>query len=122
MDEPTLGLDARAAAFVMRSVRITVESGRTVVCSILQPSVVIFEAFDELLLMKSGGHVIFSGTLGHNSHKIIDYFDEVPGVPNITEKFHPATWILEVGSVASEVRLGIDFSEYYNSSPLHQLA
>lgn len=48
MDEPTSGLDARAAAIVMRTVRNTVDTGRTVVCTIHQPSIDIFEAFDEV--------------------------------------------------------------------------
>ncbi|KAF5932025.1 hypothetical protein HYC85_028196 [Camellia sinensis] len=47
MDEPTSSLDARAAAIVMRTVRNTVDTGRTVVCTIHQPSIGIFEAFDE---------------------------------------------------------------------------
>ncbi|KAL6006088.1 ABC transporter G member 42 [Asimina triloba] len=101
MDEPTSGLDARAAAIVMRTVRNTVDTGRTVVCTIHQPSIDIFEAFDELLLMKRGGQAI-------------------PGVPKIKEKYNPATWMLEASSVAAEVRLGMDFAEYYQSSPLHQ--
>ena len=50
MDEPTSGLDARAAAIVMRTVRNTVDTGRTVVCTIHQPSIDIFEAFDEVLV------------------------------------------------------------------------
>jgi ABC-type ATPase involved in cell division len=50
MDEPTSGLDARAAAIVMRTVRNTVDTGRTVVCTIHQPSIDIFEAFDEASL------------------------------------------------------------------------
>lgn len=51
MDEPTSGLDARAAAIVMRTVRNTVDTGRTVVCTIHQPSIDIFEAFDEVSLL-----------------------------------------------------------------------
>jgi ABC-type multidrug transport system ATPase subunit len=50
MDEPTSGLDARAAAIVMRTVRNTVDTGRTIVCTIHQPSIDIFEAFDEVSL------------------------------------------------------------------------
>jgi ABC-type multidrug transport system ATPase subunit len=53
MDEPTSGLDARAAAIVMRTVRNTVDTGRTVVCTIHQPSIDIFEAFDEVSLCGS---------------------------------------------------------------------
>ena len=75
MDEPTSGLDARAAAIVMRTVRNTVDTGRTVVCTIHQPSIDIFEAFDELLLMKRGGQIIYLGPLGRNSHKIVEYFE-----------------------------------------------
>lgn len=48
MDEPTTGLDARAAAIVMRAVKNVVDTGRTVVCTIHQPSIDIFEAFDEV--------------------------------------------------------------------------
>ncbi|XWS11987.1 hypothetical protein CRYUN_Cryun37aG0051900 [Craigia yunnanensis] len=120
MDEPTSGLDARAAAIVMRTVRNTVDTGRTVVCTIHQPSIDIFEAFDELLLMKRGGQVIYSGPLGRNSHKIIEYFESIPGIPKIKEKYNPATWMLEVSSVAAEIRLRIDFAEHYKSSSLHQ--
>ena len=49
MDEPTSGLDARAAAIVMRVVKNIVSTGRTVVCTIHQPSIDIFEAFDEVI-------------------------------------------------------------------------
>ena len=52
MDEPTSGLDARAAAIVMRTVRNTVDTGRTVVCTIHQPSIDIFDAFDEVTIIK----------------------------------------------------------------------
>ncbi|WVZ68984.1 hypothetical protein U9M48_017853 [Paspalum notatum var. saurae] len=120
MDEPTSGLDARAAAIVMRTVRNTVNTGRTVVCTIHQPSIDIFEAFDELLLMKRGGQIIYSGPLGRNSHKVVDYFEAIPGVPKINERCNPATWMLDVSSAATEVQLKIDFAEHYKSSTLFQ--
>ncbi|KAK3219635.1 hypothetical protein Dsin_013605 [Dipteronia sinensis] len=74
MDEPTSGLDARSAAIVMRTVRNTVNTGRTVVCTIHQPSIDIFEAFDELLLLKRGGQEIYVGPLGRQSCHLIKYF------------------------------------------------
>ena len=49
MDEPTTGLDARAAAIVMRAVKNVADTGRTIVCTIHQPSIDIFEAFDEVI-------------------------------------------------------------------------
>ncbi|XP_028552981.1 pleiotropic drug resistance protein 3-like [Dendrobium catenatum] len=49
MDEPTSGLDARAAATVMRAVKNIINMGRTAVCTIHQPSIDIFESFDEVM-------------------------------------------------------------------------
>ncbi|CAN1258316.1 Pleiotropic drug resistance protein 2 [Linum perenne] len=91
MDEPTSGLDARAAAIVMRTVRNTVDTGRTVVCTIHQPSIDIFESFDELLLMKRGGQMTYAGSLGRHSHKLIEYFE-----------------------------LNVDFAEIYSHSELYK--
>ncbi|KAJ9177965.1 hypothetical protein P3X46_009888 [Hevea brasiliensis] len=120
MDEPTSGLDARAAAIVMRTVRNTVDTGRTVVCTIHQPSIDIFEAFDELLLMKRGGQVIYAGPLGRHSHKLVEYFEAVPGVSKIKEGYNPATWMLEVSSTAVEAQLDVDFAEIYANSDLYR--
>ncbi|GLT62435.1 hypothetical protein SLA2020_350740 [Shorea laevis] len=39
MDEPTTGLDARAAAIVMRAVKNVADTGRTIVCTVHQPSI-----------------------------------------------------------------------------------
>ncbi|MCE0482463.1 Pleiotropic drug resistance protein 2 [Datura stramonium] len=90
MDEPTSGLDARAAAIVMRTVRKTVDTGRTVVCTIHQPSIDIFEA-DEA----------------------------IRGVPKIRECDNPATWMLDVSSSSVEAKLDIDFAEVYAKSDLY---
>ncbi|XP_059307691.1 pleiotropic drug resistance protein 2-like isoform X1 [Lycium ferocissimum] len=120
MDEPTSGLDARAAAIVMRTVRNTVDTGRTVVCTIHQPSIDIFEAFDELLLMKRGGQVIYAGPLGHHSHLLIEYFQAVPGVPRIKEGTNPATWMLDISATAVEAQLQVEFADIYANSELYR--
>ncbi|XP_050226195.1 ABC transporter G family member 39-like [Mercurialis annua] len=119
MDEPTSGLDARAAAIVMRTVRNTVDTGRTVVCTIHQPSIDIFESFDELLLMKRGGQVIYTGPLGRHSHKLIEYFEAIPGVPKIKEGYNPATWMLDI-STTFETQQNVDFAEIFANSTLYQ--
>lgn len=120
MDEPTSGLDARAAAVVMRAVKNVVATGRTTVCTIHQPSIDIFEAFDELVLMKAGGQIIYSGKLGHHSSKLIEYFEGIPGVPKIKSNYNPATWMLEVTSASVEAQLGLDFAKIYKESYLHR--
>ncbi|KAL0554085.1 hypothetical protein IC582_007996 [Cucumis melo] len=120
MDEPTSGLDARAAAIVMRTVRNTVDTGRTVVCTIHQPSIDIFEAFDELFLMKPGGQEIYVGPLGRHSFHLIKYFEEIKGVAKIKDQYNPATWMLEVTSPAQELALGVDFTDLYKNSELYR--
>ncbi|KAJ4732360.1 Pleiotropic drug resistance protein 1 [Rhynchospora pubera] len=120
MDEPTSGLDARAAAIVMRTVRNTVNTGRTVVCTIHQPSIDIFEAFDELFLLKRGGEEIYVGPLGRNSSELIQYFEAVPGAPKIKDGYNPATWMLEVTTMAQEEALGVDFAQLYKNSELYR--
>nr|GEW58349.1 pleiotropic drug resistance protein 2-like isoform X2 [Tanacetum cinerariifolium] len=120
MDEPTSGLDARAAAVVMRTVRNTVDTGRTVVCTIHQPSIDIFEAFDELLLMKRGGKVTYAGPLGHQSYLLIEYFESISGVNKIKGGQNPATWMLDISSSAVEAQLSVDFAEIYANSDLYR--
>ncbi|KAK7405523.1 hypothetical protein VNO78_06905 [Psophocarpus tetragonolobus] len=120
MDEPTSGLDARAAAIVMRTVRNTVDTGRTVVCTIHQPSIDIFEAFDELLLMKRGGQEIYVGPLGRHSSHLIKYFESIEGVSKIKDGYNPATWMLEVTTTAQELSLGVDFTTLYKNSDLYR--
>ncbi|WCJ30771.1 ABC transporter G family member 37 [Euphorbia peplus] len=121
MDEPTTGLDARAAAIVIRAVKNVVETGRTVVCTIHQPSIDIFEAFDELILLKNGGRIIYSGPLGLNSNKVIEYFENIDGVPKIKDNYNPATWMLEVTNLSAEAELGVDFAQIYEESDLYRI-
>ncbi|WVZ77393.1 LOW QUALITY PROTEIN: hypothetical protein U9M48_025263 [Paspalum notatum var. saurae] len=126
MDEPTSGLDARAAAIVMRTVRNIVDTRRTVVCTIHQPSIDIFEAFDDrsnhktLFLMKRGGEEIYVGPLGRNSCHLIDYFEGIQGVKKVKDGYNPATWMLEVTILAQEDILGINFAEVYRNSDLYR--
>lgn len=49
------------------------------------------QAFDELLLLKRGGRVMYAGPTGHNSQELIDYFESIPDVPRITSGINPGT-------------------------------
>ena len=44
----------------------------------------------------------------------------IHGVQEIKEKYNPATWMLEVSSMAAEARLEIDFAEHYKTSLLYE--
>lgn len=79
LDEPTSGLDSLAAFNIVRFLRRLADAGQAVLCTIHQPSAVLFENFDELLLLKSGGSVVYNGPLGNDSRTLIDYFEENGG-------------------------------------------
>ena len=119
LDEPTTGLDSRAAQVIMRCIKRVAASGRTIVCTIHQPSAVIFEAFDSLLLLRRGGQTVFFGELGEQSAHLVSYFEAIPDVAAKPKGHNPATWMLEVigagtgGNTAGSV---VDFHEYYKQS------
>ncbi|KAG6953501.1 hypothetical protein JG688_00012793 [Phytophthora aleatoria] len=120
MDEPTSGLDARSAKLIMNGVRKIANSGRTIVCTIHQPSSEVFSFFDSLLLLRRGGRVVFFGELGKDSSNLINYFEAAPGVNPIEPGYNPATWMLEcIGAgVGASSGTGMDFAEYFSKSEL----
>ena len=97
LDEPTSGLDSRAAANVMRVVRNIANSGRTVICTIHQPSKEVFlGSFDCMLLLQKGGHEVFCGQLGEGAEKLTNYLQQFPGVQPPKKTTNPATFMLSV--------------------------
>ncbi|TMW61709.1 hypothetical protein Poli38472_010772 [Pythium oligandrum] len=118
LDEPTSGLDARSAKLIMAGIRKVADTGRTVVCTIHQPSTEVFLLFDNLLLLKRGGQTVYFGNLGENGRELIQHFEEIPGVTPIEEGYNPSTWMLEVigAGVGNTANDGVDFVEYFNSS------
>jgi ABC-type multidrug transport system ATPase subunit len=95
LDEPTTGLDSRAAQTVMRVVRRIARSGRSVICTIHQPSAELFYLFDRLVLLASGGHQVFFGGLGVRCKNFIPYIQSIPGVSKCPPRYNPASWMLE---------------------------
>uniref|UniRef100_H3GK60 ABC transporter domain-containing protein n=1 Tax=Phytophthora ramorum TaxID=164328 RepID=H3GK60_PHYRM len=123
MDEPTSGLDARSAKLIMNGVRKIANSGRTIVCTIHQPSSEVFSFFDSLLLLRRGGRMVFFGELGKESSNLINYFEAAPGVTPIEPGYNPATWMLEcIGAgVGGGSGTGMDFAEHFLKSDLKAL-
>ncbi|KAG3106521.1 ABC transporter G family member 36 [Phytophthora idaei] len=117
LEEPTSGLDARSAKMIMDGVRKVADSGRTIVCTIHQPSTEVFLLFDSLLLLKRGGETVFFGDLGQNCQHLIDYFGGIPGSPELLEGYNPATWMLEcIGAGVNTATNDVDFVRYFNES------
>ncbi|OWZ17807.1 Pleiotropic drug resistance protein transporter [Phytophthora megakarya] len=118
LDEPTSGLDARSAKIIMDGVRKVADTGRTIVCTIHQPSAVVFSVFDSLLLLKRGGEMVFFGDLGEKASNLVNYFESIDGVAKLENDNNPATRMLEVigAGVGSDNGDKIDFVELFKSS------
>lgn len=71
LDEPTSGLDSRAAQIVVRCVSNIVSSGRSVICTIHQPSRRLFLSFSHLMLLKRGGEVAYFGPIGDQAKDLL---------------------------------------------------
>uniref|UniRef100_K3X547 ABC transporter domain-containing protein n=1 Tax=Globisporangium ultimum (strain ATCC 200006 / CBS 805.95 / DAOM BR144) TaxID=431595 RepID=K3X547_GLOUD len=124
LDEPTSGLDARSAKTIMDGARKVASTGRTIICTIHQPSSEVFQLFDCLLLLKRGGETVFYGNLGCECVHLINYFESIPGVEKIAAGYNPATWMLEcigagVGNAGSSSGIGAtNFVEIFRKSEL----
>ncbi|KAG2782902.1 Pleiotropic drug resistance protein 1 [Phytophthora cactorum] len=118
LDEPTSGLDARSAKLIMDGVRKVADTGRTIVCTIHQPSSEVFSVFDSLLLLKRGGETVFAGDLGENAREMIEYFESIEGVTKLETDYNPATWMLEVigAGVGNSNGDQTDFVETFKAS------
>jgi ABC-type multidrug transport system ATPase subunit/ABC-type multidrug transport system permease subunit len=124
LDEPTSGLDARSAKLIMDGVRKVADTGRTIVCTIHQPSALVFTVFDSLLLLKRGGQMVYFGELGRKASKLIAYFEAIDTVDKLKEGYNPATWMLEVigAGIDTSGADKVDFVELFKASDkYHQL-
>ena len=62
LDEPTTGLDSAGAYAVMSAVH-TLSKHMAVVCTVHQPSMELTKMFDDILIMKDGGEVVYFGAM-----------------------------------------------------------
>jgi len=64
LDEPTSGLDSRMANEVCVLLKALAQNGCTVVATIHSPTSFAFSLFDDLLMLRPGGRIIYSGPVG----------------------------------------------------------
>ena len=72
LDEPTSGLDTYTAYSLIESLKNLALSGRTVICTIHQPSSDIFRLFDDMILLNHG-KIVYQGEVNN----IVKYFDSL---------------------------------------------
>ncbi|PYH99303.1 hypothetical protein BO71DRAFT_394369 [Aspergillus ellipticus CBS 707.79] len=103
LDEPTSGLDSQSSWAICAFLRRLADSGQAVLCTIHQPSAVLFQQFDRLLFLARGGKTVYFGPVGENSRTLLDYF-ESNGAPRACgEEENPAEYMLEIVNQGSNV-------------------
>ncbi|PYI18992.1 hypothetical protein BO99DRAFT_422687 [Aspergillus violaceofuscus CBS 115571] len=115
IDEPTSGLDSQTSwANLDLFVKLS-RAGQSIICTIHQPSAMLFQRFDCLLLLAEGGKTVYFGDIGPNSKTLVEYFeshDAKPCPPNA----NPGEWMLEVIGAAPGCESDVDWHEVWRSS------
>ncbi|KAL8826678.1 MAG: hypothetical protein Q9191_003653 [Dirinaria sp. TL-2023a] len=95
LDEPTSGLDSDTAWSICDLLRKLADQGQAILCTIHQPSAILFEMFDRLLLLTDGGKVAYFGAVGPESRTVTHYFEQHSNRFCPTSS-NPAEWVLQI--------------------------
>ncbi|KAF1845157.1 uncharacterized protein K460DRAFT_394877 [Cucurbitaria berberidis CBS 394.84] len=115
LDEPTSGLDSGAAFNIVRFLRKLADAGQAILCTIHQPSAVLFEHFDQVLLLKSGGRTVYFGELGQDSQTLIGYL-EGNGAKKCPPHTNPAEYMLDAIGAGNPDYKGQDWGDVWAKS------
>jgi ATP-binding cassette, subfamily G (WHITE), member 2, PDR len=116
LDEPTSGLDSQTSWSICDLMRKLVDHGQAVLCTIHQPSAMLFQRFDRLLLLARGGRTVYFGEIGVRSQTMVEYFVSNGAAP-CPSGANPAEWILGVIGAGPGSKSDIDWPEVWRSSP-----
>ncbi|KAL8695772.1 MAG: hypothetical protein Q9224_003171 [Gallowayella concinna] len=119
LDEPTSGLDSQTAWSICQLLRKLANNGQAILCTIHQPSAVLFQEFDRLLFLASGGRTVYFGGIGENSRTLTNYF-ESNGSRKCGVEENPAEWMLDVIGAAPGSQNTIEWPEVWWDSPEKQ--
>lgn len=81
--------------------RKLVAHGQAIMCTVHQPSAVLLELFDQLLLLEQPGRTIYFGPLGKNSEAMVNYFTR-NGARTPEPNENPADWVFDVTKRTAE--------------------
>jgi ABC-type multidrug transport system ATPase subunit len=115
LDEPTSGLDSQTAWSVTSLIKMLSDNGQAVLCTIHQPSAMLFQQFDCLLLLAKGGRTVYFGEIGHNAQKLTGYFEKHGSKPCGKDE-NPAEWMLRVIGAAPGAVADQDWVNTWRSS------
>jgi ATP-binding cassette subfamily G (WHITE) protein 2 (PDR) len=119
LDEPTSGLDSQTSWAICDLMEKLTRSGQAILCTIHQPSAMLFQRFDRLLFLQKGGQTVYYGEVGENAHILTSYFERNGGHP-CPEGANPAEWMLEVIGAAPGSHTDINWFDTWRNSPEYQ--
>ncbi|KAL3491060.1 ABC-2 type transporter-domain-containing protein [Aspergillus germanicus] len=120
LDEPTSGLDSQTSWAILQLIKKLTASGQAVLCTIHQPSALLFDQFDRLLLLAPGGKTVYFGDLGPDSRTLIGYLER-NGAPMCPPGANQAEWMLDViRQSTDEENKSLDWHRVWRESPEFQ--
>jgi ATP-binding cassette, subfamily G (WHITE), member 2, PDR len=99
----------------VRFLRKLCDAGQAILCTIHQPSAILFEHFDSLLLLQSGGRTVYFGPLGQDSQTLIRYLQR-NGAPNCPKNANPAEYMLDAIGAGAASRSTQDWNQLWLQS------
>ena len=119
LDEPSSGLDSQTSWAILDLLEKLANSGQAILCTIHQPSAMLFQRFDRLLFLAKGGRTVYFGKVGDNSKVLTSYFER-NGAHPCPSAANPAEWMLEVIGAAPGTHTDIDWHQTWRDSPEYQ--
>ncbi|KAF7455038.1 Opaque-specific ABC transporter CDR3 [Pyrenophora tritici-repentis] len=116
LDEPTSGLDSQTSWSICDLMEKLTKDGQAILCTVHQPSSLLFQRFDRLLLLARGGKVVYFGDIGANSETLLGYFSRA-GAPECPPGTNPAEYMLGAIGAAPGTKAEIDWPSVWKSSP-----
>ncbi|KAK8129017.1 ABC transporter CDR4 [Apiospora sp. TS-2023a] len=122
VDEPTSGLDSQTSWAILDLLEKLSRAGQSVLCTIHQPSAMLFQRFDRLLFLAKGGKTVYFGEIGDNSETLTSYFQRQGQgkVEPCPPEANPAEWMLEVIGAAPGSDTDVDWHQAWRQSPEYE--
>ncbi|KAL4878791.1 ABC-2 type transporter-domain-containing protein [Aspergillus karnatakaensis] len=119
LDEPTSGLDSQTSWSICNLMETLTKNGQAILCTIHQPSAMLFQRFDRLLLLANGGRTVYFGEVGQGAKTLTDYFVRNGGAA-CPPGTNPAEHMLEVIGAAPGAKTDIDWPTVWRQSTEYQ--
>jgi hypothetical protein len=113
------GLDSQSSWAICSFLRKLAEHGQAILCTIHQPSAILFQQFDQLLFLARGGKTVYFGPIGEQSRTLLDYF-ESHGARKCGDSENPAEFMLDVVNAQTNPQ-GEDWFDVWKQSNESQM-